>query len=96
MISDSPFFSSNRVAPSMETQAEHLPSSGFVSLIEQFSGSIKGLKDRECGAIGVKSMAGTLHYTIDPPAAKLYAVDPVGVEIINPSPTAVVKNSLLI
>jgi hypothetical protein len=38
-------------------------------------------------------MAGTLLCTMDPPAARLYAVEPVGVEIINPSPTAVVKYS---
>jgi hypothetical protein len=71
IIRDSPFLSSNRVAPSIDTQAEHLPSSGFVSLIVQFSGRIKGLNEREWGAIGVKRMAGTLLYTMDPPAAKL-------------------------
>jgi hypothetical protein len=47
MMRDSPFLSSNRVAPSIETQAEHLPSSGFVNLIVQFSGRIKGLNDSE-------------------------------------------------
>lgn len=47
IIKDSPFLSSKRVAPSIETHAEHLPSSGLVSLIVQFSGRIKGLKDRE-------------------------------------------------
>lgn len=71
MMRDSPFLSSNLVAPSIETQAEHLPSSGLVNLIVQFSGSIKGLNDSEWGAMGVKSIAGTLLYTIDPPAAKL-------------------------
>lgn len=33
----------------------------------------------------------TLAQTIEPPAAMLYAVEPVGVEIISPSPTKVVK-----
>jgi hypothetical protein len=37
----------------------------------QFSGSINGLNDSEWGAMGVKRIAGTLLYTIDPPAAKL-------------------------
>ena len=80
---DSPFLSSNRVAPSIETHAEQRPSSGFVNFILQFSGSIRGLNDNECGATGVSKIAGTLHYTIEPPAAKLYAVDPVGVDIIS-------------
>jgi hypothetical protein len=44
---DSPYGNSKRVAPSMLTQAEVRPSSGFVSLILQFSGRINGLKDKE-------------------------------------------------
>jgi hypothetical protein len=35
--------------------------------------------------MGVSSIAGTDGCTIDPPAAKEYAVDPVGVAIIRPS-----------
>jgi len=60
-------------------------------LISEFSGKIRGLKDKEWEASGVSRIAGTFAYTIDPPAAILYAVDPVGVDIINPSPTHVVK-----
>jgi len=81
--SDSPPGSSKRVAPSILTQAEMRPSSGLVSLILQFSGRMRGLKDSECGAIGVNRIAGTLLWTIDPPAARLYAVEPVGVEMIS-------------
>ena len=44
-----------------------------------------GRKDSECGQMGVKRMAGTLGCTIDPPAATLYAVLPVGVASITPS-----------
>jgi len=36
--------------------------------------------------MGVRRIAGTDGCTIDPPAAKEYAVDPVGVAIITPSP----------
>jgi len=57
---DSPHGSSNLVAPSMLTQAEVRPSSGLVNLILQFSGKISGLNERECGAIGVSKIAGTL------------------------------------
>jgi len=43
----SPDFNSNLVAPSMLTHADVLPSFGFKSLIVQFSGRIKGLKESE-------------------------------------------------
>lgn len=81
-VTSSPSLSSNLVAPSKLTHADVLPSAGFLSLITIFSGKIRGLKDREWGANGVKEIAGTLLYIIDPPAARLYAVDPVGVDII--------------
>lgn len=42
-------------------------------------------KDRECGQIGVNRMAGTMGWTMDPPAATEYAVLPVGVASITPS-----------
>ncbi len=38
-----------------------------------------------CGAIGVSSIASTAGCTIGPPAARLYAVDPVGLAMIKPS-----------
>jgi hypothetical protein len=53
------------------------------TLIVQFSGRISGRNDNECGASGVKEIDGTLLWTIDPPADRLYAVEPVGVAIIN-------------
>jgi hypothetical protein len=37
-----------------------------------------GRKDRECGQMGVSSMAGTLGCTMEPPADTEYAVLPVG------------------
>ena len=43
-----------------------------------------GLKESECGHIGAMTIAGTLGCTIEAPAAAAYAVEPVGVEIINP------------
>src|ERR1019366_3605189 len=38
-----------------------------------------------CGQIGVTSIAFTVGITIGPPADRLYAVDPVGVDRITPS-----------
>ncbi len=52
-------------------------------------GSISGLKLNECGDNGVKHIHYVFGLTIDPPAAILYAVEPVGVAIIIPSPTNV-------
>ncbi len=46
-----------------------------------------GLKDRECGQIGVMVMAGTFGCTMDAPAAAAYAVLPVGVATIKPTKT---------
>ena len=43
------------------------------------------LKDREWGQMGVNRMAGTLGWTMEPPAATEYAVLPVGVASITPS-----------
>ena len=40
---------------------------------------------QECGHIGVNIIPFTLGFTIGPPADKDYAVEPVGVDIINPS-----------
>lgn len=51
-----------------------------------------GLKDSECGAIGVMSVAGTSGETMHPPAEMLYAVDPEGDATISPSPWAVVTS----
>lgn len=43
-----------------------------------------GLKDSECGQMGVTMMAGTLGWIMEAPAAAAYAVLPVGVETITP------------
>ena len=44
-----------------------------------------------CGQIGVITNALTRGPIIGPPAERLYAVDPVGVETINPSAQYVFK-----
>jgi len=44
-----------------------------------------GLKDSECGQIGVTMIAGTLGWIMDAPAATAYAVLPVGVDTMRPS-----------
>jgi hypothetical protein len=74
------------VAPSRLTQAPDRPSNGFFRVISALAGRISGLKDKLCGARGVTHIQDVLLYTMLPPADKLYAVDPVGVEIMIPSP----------
>jgi len=49
-----------------------------------------GRNDNEWGATGVINIQSLLGATIGPPQAMLYAVEPVGVEAINPSPSTVV------
>ena len=49
------------------------------------AGSMSGLTVRECGQIGVKRVTASSGWTIDPPAAREYAVEPVGVDRIKPS-----------
>ena len=49
------------------------------------AGTTMGLKESECGQIGVTMMAGTLGWIMDAPAATAYAVDPVGVDTISPN-----------
>lgn len=43
-----------------------------------------GLKESECGQMGVIMMAGTLGWIMEAPAATAYAVLPVGVDTITP------------
>lgn len=57
----------------------------------EFKGRIKGRKDRERGQIGVKRIHFTVGWTIEPPADREYAVEPVGVAKINPSAVVLVK-----
>ena len=48
------------------------------------AGTTMGLKESECGQMGVTMMAGTLGWIMEAPAAAAYAVLPVGVETITP------------
>ncbi len=68
---DSPSISSKRVAPSRLTQAGVLLSLTFLIVIFVLSGKMRGRKDSECGAKGVKEIRGALDWTIEPPAARL-------------------------
>ena len=90
--------SSNLVDPSRLTHGFPLPyepDDAFIVITDDPL-RISGLKESECGAIGVRHIAGSVTSSRDPPAARLYAVDPVGVEIRTPSPTRVVKKWPLI
>ena len=85
---DSPSLNLNLFAPSRLTHAALRPSTTFSTRIVTLAGSIIGLKDSEWGARGVRQMHLIVVSRIEPPAARLYAVEPVGVEIMIPSPTA--------
>ena len=51
-------------------------------------GAITRLRSKTpVGAMGVRRMACVIGATIGPPAESEYAVDPVGVETMSPSPT---------
>lgn len=56
------------------------------------AGTTMGLKERECGQMGVIMMAGTLGWIMEAPAATAYAVLPVGVETITPEWTEMQKH----
>ena len=60
------------------------------------AGRTIGRKDNDSGQIGAIPIDLTSFYTIGPPADKKYAVDPVGVDIIRPSPAATVSSLSLI
>lgn len=74
-----------------------LTDSGFILIctVTEF-GSTIGLNDRELGFMGVIKIASMDEDTIDPPHDMLYAVEPVGVEIISPSVSTSVRCSPLI
>ena len=55
------------------------------TVISTPEGSTVGLKEREWGQMGVTTMQGTLGWTMLAPAAREYAVLPVGVEIMTPA-----------
>lgn len=55
------------------------------------SGSTIGRKDKVCGQMAVTSMMGFSGWHSEPPAARLYAVEPVGVATQTPSARTVVR-----
>lgn len=80
--------------PSNDAHAGLLLLNGICTLKVTCSGSINGLKDSEWGQIGVNKIPGTCGWTIDPPAAKEYAVLPDVVDKISPSPCTHVTKEL--
>lgn len=52
-----------------------------------------GLKERVCAQTAVTNITGFSGWQRDPPAARLYAVDPVGVDTQMPSARTEVKCS---
>ena len=79
--------------PSQITTPSPLELAFIFILIFTSNGKIKGRNDNDNGHIGTNAIQGTLFYIKGPPALKQYAVDPVGVLIINPS---ILINSKLI
>ena len=71
------FFFSHLNFPSKLTHPLLLQSTGIEHVSTELSGSSNGRNDNVCAHIGVSSMAGTEGWTMDPPAAREYAVDPV-------------------
>ena len=65
-------------------------------VMEDDAGKTSGRKERLRGQIGVRTRALSDGWTIGPPAEREYAVEPVGVETINPSDYSVKKNCELI
>lgn len=92
----------------METDRVFRLSSFNLSCTVELEGMIRGLIAREWAFTGTMILALIWGWTIGPPTAKEYAVDPDGVEIkslqalnifndrTNPSPEYVEKNSVLI
>lgn len=64
----------------------------IITVISEDADVRMGLKESECGAMGVMRVAGTSGDTMQPPAEMLYAVDPEGDATIRPSPCAVVTS----
>lgn len=90
MVILSPWQISCLFRPSNETQAVVLASRDSIILSSTPAGTTMGLKESECGQMGVIMIAGTLGWIIEAPAATAYAVLPVGVDTITPSPCTVV------
>ena len=62
--------------PSKLTHPLERQSTGMEHISTDESGRSSGLKDSVCAHIGVSNIAGTDGWTMDPPAAREYAVDP--------------------
>ena len=71
MTTDSPCWSSKRVAPSRETQAVPLLSSGLRMVRAVDAGKTMGRKESECGASGLIVMHSMLGWMRGPPADML-------------------------
>lgn len=82
----SPCNSSCRLRPSNDTHDVFRLSIDTDILSSTPAGTTIGRKLSECGQIGVTMIAGTDGWIIDAPAATAYAVLPVGVDTIKPSP----------
>ena len=63
--------------PSKLTHPLDRQSTGIEHVSTELSGRSNGRNDSVCAHIGVSSMAGTEGWTMDPPAAREYAVDPM-------------------
>src|SRR5260221_11693267 len=71
--------------PSQKSVVPGLTRSGVMVIVELI-GVTTGRNERLCGQMGVIATALTPSMTIGPPAARLYAVAPDGVEMMMPSP----------
>ena len=80
--------------PSIITTAFTL--SVFSNVILKSTGNTNGRWVKECAEIGVTINASVRGYTTGPLHDKLYAVEPVGVETMSPSPWYLLKSWLLV
>ena len=88
-IMTSPSLNAATLLPSTERFASRSPTTEILI-------SVSGLNTRErsnniCGATGVNWSDQCVGATMEPRAERLYAVEPVGVETIRPSPAYVAK-----
>lgn len=81
-----PFFSINIPLPSKFTTGECETSGGTRMAMMDESGMTMGRKERECGQMGVISIAGTEGWTMDPPDEAEKAEEPVAEAMIMPHP----------
>ena len=79
--------------PSKLAHDDVLASYGTPSRSTIESGSMIGRKDKVCAQMAVSKMTGFSGWHNEPPADRLYAVEPVGVATQTPSACTVVKCS---